>query len=117
MIQQNLNWNSWGSLGIDLSLGSIIDRKASAIEHMFLPEYIYNFIGAAKFKHNKEKSLVKNEYVLYKKIGSDATENFFKSPLFILGIISILILYITFNDYKRNKRSKWLDIYCLLLLD
>jgi len=110
LIQQNLDWNSWGSLGIDLALGSVIDRKASAIEHMFLPEYIYNFFGSALFKQDQAKSLIKNEQVIYKKKGANSSENFLVSPLFILGILSILILYITFKDCKGNKRSKWLDI-------
>ncbi len=110
LIQENLNWNSWGSLGIDLALGSVIDRKASPIEHMFLPKYIYDFFGSAKFTQDKTKSLVKNEQVVYKKKGANSSLNVLTSPLFILGIISILILYITFKDYKGNKRSKWLDI-------
>lgn len=110
LIQENLYWNSWGSFGIDLALGSVIDRKASAIEHMFLPEYIYAFFASAKFKQDRGKSLVKYEHVLYKKIDSAYSENFLKSPLFILGILSILILYITFKDNQINKRSKWLDI-------
>ena len=115
LIQENLNWNSWGSLGIDFALGSIIDGKASPIEHMFLPEYIYAFFGSAKFKQDKTKSLVKNEQVVYKKTGTYSSVYVLTSPLFILGIISILILYITFKDYKGNKRSKWLDISIFLI--
>ncbi len=30
LIQDNLNWNSWGSFGIDLALGSVIDKKATS---------------------------------------------------------------------------------------
>ena len=100
---------------IDLALGSIIDRKASAIEHMFLPEYIYGFFGSAKFKQDKTESLVKNEQVIYKKTGTYSSVNVLTSPLFILGIISVLILYITFKDYKGNERSKWLDI-CIFFI-
>src|SRR5690606_20229445 len=38
LIQQNLQANSWGSLGIDIALGAVIDRKAKPIEYQFLPE-------------------------------------------------------------------------------
>ncbi|MBT8395295.1 MAG: DUF4105 domain-containing protein [Bacteroidia bacterium] len=110
LIHQNLNWNSWGSLGIDLALGSVIDRKASPVEHMFLPEYIYDFFDAAIIKQDKNKKLVKKELIIYKKTGSNSTVRFLLSPLFILGIIGIIILFITYNDYKKNNRSKWLDI-------
>ena len=36
--------------------------------------------------------------------------NFFSSPLFILGILALIMLFITYKDYKNNSRSKWLDI-------
>ena len=37
-------------------------------------------------------------------------DNFLTSPLFVFGIISLIILVITFFDYKNNKRSNWLDV-------
>ena len=35
LIQQNLKANTWGSLGIDIALGAVIDRKAKPIEYQF----------------------------------------------------------------------------------
>ena len=51
MIQKNLNRNSWGSLGIDIALGSVIDRQAAAEAHMFLPKNFYTFFATASI-HN-----------------------------------------------------------------
>ena len=45
LIQQNLKANSWGSLGIDIALGAVIDRNAKPIEYQFLPDYVFK--GAA----------------------------------------------------------------------
>lgn len=109
LIQNNLNRNSWGSLGIDLALGSVIDRKASPEHHMFLPENIYKFFEKATIKNTGE-SLVKGSAVIYSKKETKTTSNFLLSPLFILGIIGLFIIYITYNDYKKNKRTKWLDV-------
>jgi len=109
LIQNNLNKNSWGSLGIDLALGSVIDKKATAEEEMFLPENIHKFFEIATIK-NTHQPLVKENKVLFKAIPTQKPNDFFTSPLFILGLISLLILYITYNDYKKQKRSKWLDI-------
>jgi len=109
LIQNNLNKNSWGSLGIDLALGSVIDKKATAEEEMFLPENIHKFFEIATIK-NTHQPLVKENRVLFKAILTPKPNDFFTSPLFILGLISLLILYITYNDYKKQKRSKWLDI-------
>lgn len=110
LIQQNLNWNSWGSLGIDVALGSIIDQKASAIEHMFLPEYIHSFFATATIKGETEKPLIINSSNIYTQKITTTTNIFLLSPLFVLGLISAIIIFITYKDKKRNKRSKWVDV-------
>lgn len=109
LIQNNLNRNSWGSLGIDVALGSVIDRTATAEQHMFLPENIYAFFGNATIK-NSNTPLVKESRVIYTKKELNQPNNFLTSPLFILGIIGLFIIYITYKDYTNNTRSKWLDI-------
>src|SRR5690606_31945566 len=104
----NLNRNSWGSFGIDIALGSIIDRKARTEDHMFLPENIYKFFEVASIKNSKP--LVKESKVLYKKIESPTPSNFLTSPLFVLGVLGCFILFITYNDLKKKKQTVWLDI-------
>ncbi|WP_418511933.1 DUF4105 domain-containing protein [Corallibacter sp.] len=106
LIQDNLNYNSWGSLGIDIALGSVIDKTATPEEHMFLPENIFTFFNDAEI-HNK--NLVKEVKILYKKQESKNSTNLFTSPLFILGLISLGIIFITYRDYKNKTRAAWLD--------
>ena len=109
LIQNNLNKNTWGSLGIDLALGSVIDRKATPEDHMFLPENIFRFFESATIKNTNEP-LVKESQVLFSKKPRPQPSHFISSPLFILGIIGLLIIYITYNDYKKEIRTKWLDV-------
>ncbi|WP_298533217.1 DUF4105 domain-containing protein [uncultured Algibacter sp.] len=109
LIQNNLNRNSWGSLGIDMALGSVIDRQATTEDHMFLPENIYKFFAVAN-KSNEGAPLVQQSQVLYSQKEKVITSSFLTSPLFLLSIIGLLIIYITYRDYKLNKQSKWLDI-------
>ena len=113
LIHNNLNKNSWGSLGIDVALGSVIDRKATAEEHMFLPENIYKFLEVATI--NNSKPLVKSSKVLFSKIEKPESNNFFVSPLFVFGILGLFILFITFKDYKNHKQSKWLDVVLFVI--
>lgn len=108
LIQNNLHWNSWGSFGIDIALGSVIDRTAQPREYMFLPENIFQFFKEASFKNSGE-SLVKEIKIINTQDSVFEKENFFISPVFILSLLSIYILYITYNDRKKNTRSKWLD--------
>ncbi|OEK08913.1 hypothetical protein A8C32_00900 [Flavivirga aquatica] len=107
LIQNNLNKNSWGSLGIDIALGSVIDKKATREDHMFLPENIYKFFKNATFKNKK---LVKDNIILYSKKENSISHQFLTSPLFIFGVIALLIILITYNDFKKTKQSVWLDI-------
>jgi len=99
----------WGKFGIDLALGSVIDNKASKDDYKFLPDYIYKaFDNATIETENKTYSLVKNRVTI---LDSTRTFNssFLSQPLFAISIIAFLILYVSYRNFKQNKRSKWLD--------
>ncbi|MDY2587154.1 lipoprotein N-acyltransferase Lnb domain-containing protein [Winogradskyella aquimaris] len=106
LIYEHVDKNSWGSFGIDLALGSVVDRTATANEYMFLPKYIYSFFEVSKRKDNSE--LVKSSKVIYEK-REENSSNFLYSPLLIFGLVSLVILFITYKDFKNTKRTKWLD--------
>jgi len=108
LIQNNLNKNSWGSLGIDIALGSVIDREASPEEQMFLPENIHKFFSKATLQNGEP--LVSKSETLYAEKEKNTASNLWSSPLVILSLIASGILWITYSDYKNKKRSKWLDI-------
>lgn len=114
LIHDHLNTNSWGSLGIDVALGSVIDKKATPVEHMFLPKFIYSFFDKATFK-DSNKPLVKQSRVLYEKIEKPQTNSFLTSPLMIFGIIGLLILWITYKDHQHKTRTKWLDMVLFIV--
>lgn len=108
LIQQNLYWNSWGSFGIDIALGSIIDQQATQYQYMFLPKYIHSFFETASLK-STNTPLVKQSNIIYSKTEEKQEQNFFSSPIFILGLLGAFILFITYNDHKKGNRSTWLD--------
>lgn len=111
LIQKNLKANTWGSLGIDTALGAIIDRDAKPIEYQFLPQYVYEGAENATIIHDgKEEPLVKKETLLFQNKPVEEKNNFFLSPLSIFGLIGLLIIWITFKDIKRKKRSRTLDV-------
>lgn len=106
LIHQNLNVNSWSNFGIDLALGSVIDRKATPYEHLFLPLYVYE-----QMKHTAldGKPIVKSESVLLDIPTAKDNTFFLFTPLFWLGILLIVVLYVTYGDYSKQKRTRWLD--------
>lgn len=113
LIYDHVDRNSWGSLGIDMALGSVIDRQATPEEHMFLPKNIFKFFEVATKKDGF--ALVKNSNTIFTQIPRKPSDSVFSSPLFILGIISLFILYITYKDFKNRKRTIWLDIILFAL--
>ncbi|NNE32694.1 MAG: DUF4105 domain-containing protein [Winogradskyella sp.] len=113
LIHDHVGLNTWGSFGIDIALGSVIDKEASLTEHMFLPEYINLFMGQAKI--DNKRNLVVNSNTLYTGDTNSISTRFFTSPLFVMSLIGLIILYFTYRDYKNRRRSKWLDI-CLFSL-
>lgn len=106
LIHQNLNVNSWSNFGIDLALGSVIDRKATPYEHLFLPIYVYE-----QLKHttvNGSPIVTKESVVLDIPTKEDDTF-FLLTPAFWLGLLLVIVLYITYTDVTQNKRTKWID--------
>ncbi|WP_111684019.1 lipoprotein N-acyltransferase Lnb domain-containing protein [Winogradskyella tangerina] len=107
LIHEHVNRNSWGSLGIDIALGSVIDRDANPYEYMFLPKYINAFFETAKIDSTKD--LVKSSSNLYTSKPKKTSNLFLISPFIILGLLALGIIYLTYRDHKLNARSKWLD--------
>ncbi|WP_282113515.1 DUF4105 domain-containing protein [Maribacter stanieri] len=112
LIRLKLNPNSWSNFGIDLALGSVIDREATPYEHLFLPIYVYE-----QMKHTTldGKPIVKKESVLLDIPEQEDRALIFLTPLFWLGILMVLVCYITYTDYKNFRRNKWLDFFLFLV--
>ncbi|MCJ7468576.1 MAG: DUF4105 domain-containing protein [Maribacter sp.] len=106
LIHQNLTTNSWSAFGIDLALGSVIDRTATPEEHLFLPNYVMRQLTTSKFENH---SLALKKRVLYQSIPAKTSNNFLITPLFFLLVFMGLTLTITYFDYKNKTRRRWFD--------
>ena len=111
LIQKNVDWNTWGSFGMDIAIGAVVDRKATYWEYQFLPEYVFKATDKAKLNRGQEDiSLVKKTINLFINSPEENKSNFFTSPLFIMGLLAFIILGITYKDFKNKTRSRWLDV-------
>ena len=110
LIQKNVHWNSWGSFGMDLAIGSVVDRNASSSEHQFLPEYIFKALEKGQIKRSLgAKKLVKKTSILNKNSAKEKLEIFLISPFFVVSLLALIILGVTFKDYRNNSRNRWMD--------
>lgn len=108
LIYENINKNSWGSLGIDICLGSYIDQEIDVKKNTFLPEYLFEYLNSSYYKHpdlsNKIKLVKKNNFINYenKEFKNLNSNNLFYSPLFIFIIISSFLLFLSSRDLNNK---------------
>ncbi|WP_422091402.1 DUF4105 domain-containing protein [Tenacibaculum ovolyticum] len=109
LMNKEIHPNTWGSLGINIALGSRLDKTATANEYLYLPDYVYEALNISKVKkERKEDNLVLKTNILLdfdeKKSQSDTV-----SPFLVILLLSLIGIFITYKDYINNKRTKWLD--------
>ena len=114
LIQMYLSNHPWGDFGIDLALGSDIDKKASSKEYMFLPDFVFESFTKINIKDTQnEKTIVKRtEEILLDY--EDKNQQAFFTPLIVFSILAFLIITLTYIDFKKKKRNKFLDFILFL---
>ena len=106
LIHSKINENSWGALGIDLCLGAIMDRKISIKETLFLPEKLMQYLDSLIEKDSK--SITKN--IIFSPESSLLYNENLPNPLLINSLLSVLLIFITFLNFKKSIWKKWIDI-------
>ena len=108
-------WNTWGSFGINVALGSKLDQKIGYEDYIYLPDYLYLSLKNAKRTDNgTEKPLVKKEVTLLDFVEKDPASELL-NPMFIFSLLFLLTILITYRDIKRGKNSKWFDVSIFIL--
>ena len=109
LMNDEIPWNTWGSFGINLALGSKLDQIATEKEFMYLPDFVYSgFKNASVNINGKEENLIKvDRYILNFKEESITSSNI--SPLLVFTALLLIGMLITYRDIKRKKRTRWFD--------
>lgn len=108
--------SGWPKFGINILLGSTLDRDIDVFQSMFLPDYLFNELTVAE---NGEIPLVSEYRVLLEKSDNTIYERTFISkitdalfsPIFILGLIAAAVGYSIIK-----KRYKALEIGFLVII-
>ncbi len=110
LIHDYLHFNTWGSLGIDIALGSVIDKPIPPEDYLFLPDYTMDAFAKAHLNTRNATPIVKRtedrfiptEPAFYR-------NSLLLSPLIILSLFSLLLIYKTYVDLKIKRRPYVLD--------
>lgn len=90
--------DGWTGFGINILLGSTLDKEVDVFQTMFLPDYLYNELSLAS---NGNKPLVVQEnLILESGKRDDISRNLF-SPLFVFSLLAAII---GFSLIKRRFR-------------
>lgn len=105
----------WGDLGIDVCLGLPMDKKATPYDYMFLPDYIESSFNHASIDtENGTKPLVKKTVISDppdKPMAFDGAPH----PWVVFGVLLLIVIGVSFLDFRKKKPSKWLDITLLFV--
>ena len=109
LIQPYLTEQPWGDFGIDIALGSIIDRDVSMEDFLFLPENVLTFFDALQINDNGvQKPIVKRtEDIILAE--SKPIKSSLLSPFILFSILGLFVVFTTRKDIQNKKRSRWLD--------
>lgn len=110
LIDEMVYYMSWSDLGIDLALGSRLDRDATPLEEQFLPKYVEGAFSRAEIQGDgPTRPLVEKSRVILnfeKPEGSFGAIN----PYWIFWVIAIVFTGITFFGFKKKKLFVGFDI-------
>lgn len=109
LMDDYLVYQPWGDWIIDIGLGLQIDKVAEPEEYMFLPDYIYMAFDDATFsRDSKVVPLVKETKNIYVPTPEEHSNGFF-TPFNFFVILFFVVGFITNRDFKKQKRTKWID--------
>ena len=110
LMDDYLNYQPWGDLGIDLGLGQQIDKEAPADVYMFLPEYIFKaYAGATIDRDSLSVPLVKRSEIVFTP-EPEQLKNGILTPLNAFILLFFIVGFVTNRNFKTGKRTKWIDV-------
>ena len=106
LIHEYLENNSWNRVGIDLVLGSVMDKTEKYPAYAFLPDYTAEQIKQMKVG---QENLVRSERNLLRFTYNEISTPFLLAPGFWIGLFSLIILLLNYMDFKNGMRTWILD--------
>jgi hypothetical protein len=115
LLREMNNSMPWISLGMDIALGAPIDPKATAEEHMFLPNYVLSgFDNAYVMKNGVSTPMIKSERMVFQPTETVIIKSLM-TPVVIFSVLLLLVLGVTYKDFKNKHRTKILDFLLYLI--
>lgn len=100
---------AWGKLGIDICLGLPMDKTLTDYEYMYLPDYLYQGMEAAKVKKDSTWApAVANERILLYSRPMDYPIPWF-TPVIAFSLLAALGFILLLIQIKKGILFRWFD--------
>lgn len=110
LIDEKVFYMTWSDLGIDLALGSRLDRDASPREEQFLPEYMEQAFSRAVIQGDgPSRPLVKSERVILDFAPKESSMGIL-NPYLLFWVVALIFTAITFIGFKKKKLFLGFDL-------
>lgn len=96
------NHKSWDKLGIDILLGSRLDKEMTYRQTLFLPDNLMKAFDSATLNGIP---LVNEKDIILKKTYVPEDKNNINNPLFIFSCLFVLIAFLSFSNSDFTKRT------------
>lgn len=97
----NRNQKSWSKLGIDILLGSRLDKKMTNKQAMFLPDNLMMGLDSATLDG---RPIVADKEVIFKRRFVATANDNITGPFFIFSCVFVAIAFLSFSRSKKTKR-------------
>ena len=94
----------WVNFGIDLVVAAPSDKKATAYNEMFLPDYLMEHFAHSTIKTGNEvRPLVKSSGVIYQAQELKVKNTKSSSPLVVFGVLLLIVIFVSVRQFRKNK--------------
>lgn len=116
LIDEKVLYMPWSDLGIDIALGSRLDRDATPYEEQFLPSYMEMAFGSAEIIGDAPtRPLVRQSRVILD-FPTSEEKMAALNPYWIFWVVAFVFSAITFIGFKRKRLFIGLDVFLFGIL-
>jgi hypothetical protein len=110
LLRDYLHNNQWTDLGMSLVMGMTSGKTASSHEFMCLPDYIFEVFEKSSIKTSIQVfPLVKETNILLPWKSKSTSIPFYLDPFNIFMFIFVLVLILSYFNFRKKNFAKWFD--------
>ena len=110
LIDEMVYYMTWSDLGIDLALGSRLDRDATPLEEQFLPKYVEGAFARASIQGDGPTRPLAGQSRVILDFAKPESSFGAINPYWIFWVVALIFTAITFIGFKKKKLFIGFDV-------